>query len=262
MMSATRSIKYRNSPCKSKPKGWACKGALILGALWGLGCERPVDTYPLEMARTSGSRALHWRNDVIELSPVSLGDAQATEVLIRSLTVAAEHWNVALRGCRAPKLRVGRLNRHPTVTRNNVNQVTLRTNHWCPDGSEDVLHCYDKQKTALTNSYLALDGSEHVVEADVELNGVGYGWTTGDEEGKFNLERILTHELGHVLGLGEVCRSPQEATARPLPGCDALEVQRSVMFPGMFRTGTLQPLPVALPGRVERQLLCEEYSRR
>jgi len=41
-----------------------------------------------------------------------------------------------------------------------------------------------------------------ILDSDILLNAVNHGFTTEDEPGKHDIQNILTHEIGHLIGLG------------------------------------------------------------
>ena len=64
---------------------------------------------------------------------------------------------------------------------------------------------YDPSALALTTvTFCESDSPEcaagTVIDADIEINGVQYSFSTGRGEGVIDLENTLTHELGHLLG--------------------------------------------------------------
>ncbi|HEV8111215.1 MAG TPA: IPT/TIG domain-containing protein [Planctomycetota bacterium] len=52
---------------------------------------------------------------------------------------------------------------------------------------------------ALTPIWFASDG--RITDADVLFNGSGFSFTTSGESGRFDVQDVATHELGHFLGL-------------------------------------------------------------
>lgn len=56
--------------------------------------------------------------------------------------------------------------------------------------------------------------SGSIVEADIHLNARDYQFAVGDVPGKIDLQSVLTHELGHLVGIGhsEVERATMNAT--------------------------------------------------
>jgi len=45
------------------------------------------------------------------------------------------------------------------------------------------------------------DGGSRITDADVLFNGAGYRFTTSRQPGRFDVQDVATHELGHLLGL-------------------------------------------------------------
>lgn len=81
----------------------------------------------------------------------------------------------------------------------NVNTVHFETEKW--DDDPDVL--------ALTKTiYEPKTGEIH--DADIRINAVNFHWTTSDSDVENDLQNMLTHEVGHVLGLEH--SEHQEAT--------------------------------------------------
>jgi hypothetical protein len=90
------------------------------------------------------------------------------------------------------------------------------------------------------------DGNVPIVEADVEINGVSFDWLgtqSNRHEPPVSLEQVLTHELGHVLGLEDV------AGASPTPSS-------AIMTATAHLAGT-----TLLPSPAELELLCATYSK-
>ena len=75
-----------------------------------------------------------------------------------------------------------------------------------------------------------------LVEADIFLNSF-FDWSTlaGGESNKFDLQGVLTHEVGHLLGLGHSLLG--ETEIRPTGGRRVI-AKRSVMFPIAYAVGT------------------------
>lgn len=75
-----------------------------------------------------------------------------------------------------------------------------------------------------------------LVEADIFLNSF-FDWSTsaGGEANRFDVQSILTHEIGHLLGLGHSLLG--ETELRPAGGRRVIG-KRSVMFPIAYAVGT------------------------
>jgi hypothetical protein len=44
-------------------------------------------------------------------------------------------------------------------------------------------------------------GSGNILDADIIFNGKDYSWSTAGDDGHFDVQDVLTHELGHFIGL-------------------------------------------------------------
>lgn len=63
----------------------------------------------------------------------------------------------------------------------------------------------DPQVIAITRNFYIAGNSEKsglILDSDILLNGVNHQFTTTDEPGKNDVQNIVTHEVGHFLGLG------------------------------------------------------------
>lgn len=108
---------------------------------------------------------------------------------------------------------------------------------------------------ALTAAWARADG--HIVDADVRINAYDNQFANldpgfappGNGDTPYDLQNAVTHELGHVVGLGHSCWNifsdldqPIDDMGQPVPTCSSspTEVQDTVMFatisPGSFET--------------------------
>jgi hypothetical protein len=100
-----------------------------------------------------------------------------------------------------------------------------------------------------------------IVDADMDLNGVNFRWTTTDAraERATDVQNVVTHEVGHVLGLGHTdvteatmhARQPQgEISKRQLHGDDIEGLCSIYPFGRPTTLGATQPVPaLQLVGR-------------
>jgi uncharacterized protein (TIGR03382 family) len=106
-------------------------------------------------------------------------------------------------------------------------------------------------------------GDATILDADVELNGVNYTFTTdvttamprlGTEVA--DLENTLTHELGHVQGLGHTCwdhvrdTPPLDNRGQPIPDCRG-------NLPQSILNTTMYPYPL-MPGETSKRHLSQD----
>lgn len=74
-------------------------------------------------------------------------------------------------------------------------------NTWPPPGVTDAM--ITKEMPAVTTVIYNTDTGV-IVDADIDINGHNFFWTTSDDPSKAatDIQNILTHEIGHLLGLG------------------------------------------------------------
>jgi hypothetical protein len=169
----------------------------------------------------------------------------AAQDLLSATSAAATTWTQASNGCgggfnlKVEKAGVTRLG----AAVDGVNAVVLRTENYC--NSTSGMPSCDPLSTAVTwLSYvtdpLAPDFGR-LFEADIEINGEAYRWglAANAQEGIWDLESALTHELGHIIGLDHNCYQsgfglprPVDDRGSPVPDCGTApaSVASSVMY--------------------------------
>jgi hypothetical protein len=144
--------------------------------------------------------------------------------------------------------------------RDRRNTIVFHRQSFCRGGVVRDGACYDRRIAAMTSVHvgesLPATGEAAIEEVDIELNAADFRWSVGGArtlaDGRtMDLQTVLTHELGHALGLAHACvhgtskAHRKDARGRAIPRCsDApLRTSASVMVPAGDQA--LQfPLPV------------------
>ena len=159
------------------------------------------------------------------------------EQVVKSVTAAAHAWSADAVSCAdgsSPYLEIvpslaPESAAPPVVAWDAKNSIIFRTDPdaWGKSGSGAVAALYPFEALAVTTVTARLDG--HIVDVDMEVNGVGQKWMNldpgyfapfnhGDTEMFFDLQNALTHEFGHFIGLDHTCFIP--STMNPAIGTD------------------------------------------
>jgi len=234
--------------------------------------------YPAEMARAEayvrsktddGVYAFYWKESCVPVTIYLNGFDRTSGMtltqIVKSVTAAAHTWSADAISCASgdvttsPYLEIvptlaPAAQTPPRATDSLVsgswdarNSIIFRTESWSNSGKPG--HDYPFEALAVTTVTARLDG--HVVDADLEVNGVNKTWMNLDpgvsvpfDHGAtaevFDLQNTLTHEFGHFIGLDHTCFVPSaNGTPRPkddkgndVPDCDSapVVVQNTVMF--------------------------------
>lgn len=154
------------------------------------------------------------RTIVITPSQFGLTASEQQATWFALVARSADNWNRALRHCCSIRLQVAPLAGRWIVAEDGVNLLTLHLSQWCHNERCGKTSTFPLAALGMTTIFPADAVGAHVREADVEINGTRLNsenaspdWTTsvpGVAE-VVSLETVLTHELGHVLGLGDAC---------------------------------------------------------
>lgn len=200
-----------------------------------------------------------WLRPEITLWLDSTSPRQISRADLRAALVgAARTWQRA--GCGAPRIRVAGVVERRRSEQDGASVLVFREDSWCRNGDPRD-GCHDPDAVALTFAHAS--GGE-LVEADIAVNGIHHRWAvfSGDSDTRnrdhLDLQNVLTHELGHVLGLPDNCTEDRADTVG-LPSCftNAAELQRSAMYP-LGAAGQLTRRTISTS---DRAALCARYRR-
>jgi hypothetical protein len=98
-------------------------------------------------------------------------------------------------------------------TQKNANLIVFRDDDWPYPGSEDTL--------GFTDLHFNADTGE-LWDADLEINSFAYRFSVGNPVTDNDLDSMLTHEAGHMLGLAHTLVKDATMFASYTPGTDSL----------------------------------------
>lgn len=231
---------------------------LILLALLQLGFVRQT---------TSKGTPLEWKNrcPLLEIGALDARGPttdEVHEVLVR----AVDAWQA--NGCEQLPFGVSAsAGTYTETTFDGRNVVVTRGADYCDSGlhdDEDI--CTSPNALAITTLYFIdhpgdpRDGE--ILEADMEIN-LAHPLVDGPDSKKFDLTSVVTHEIGHVLGLAHACTTEPGArivdpAGHPVPACREGEqdvTSEATMYP-WSQTGELKR---RTPEPDERQAMCLLY---
>jgi MYXO-CTERM domain-containing protein len=208
----------------------------------------PVGAYV--RTRTEVTRVpVRWPSPTVTVSIPATGlpGTVSPERLRHAVEGAIAAWNQPSAACSTASLRLAATPApHDRVAQDGINNVIFRRGLWCRNG-ESGQSCYDREMQALTSVFLRNHPGQpddgEIVEADIELNAVHVRWAALDPPpavfppGVADLQTVLTHELGHVLGLAHTCDEGlvypplEDNQGRKVERCRRGETRGTVMYP-------------------------------
>lgn len=185
------------------------------------------------------------------------------EAFPRALSLAAAAWSDE--PCTSLELRIipaGEAS-GPAII-DGVNRITFRRRRWCREPS-DPPSCHGTDVLAVTHVTRDVNTGA-IIDADIEINAVSVAWAelTVDAPrpgAPVDLQSMLTHELGHLIGLDHTCTldgtgTPVDSLGNPVKPCDAEAFARATtMYPSVMK-GSIRLRDLADD---ERRAVCDIY---
>lgn len=188
---------------------------------------------------TSQNHCLWWSDSRRDI-PYAIDNAISSPAQGLAIFAAFSSWNTAIASCSDMSFTHKNVSQQGEVAVDDTLFVILRTKRcsdvvaasdacWSDDSCDNVYRCWDHAPQAAgvtTATYSTRTGE--LIDADVELNGADFLFTTVDSPAcpdgapattcvSTDIQATLTHEIGHVVGLDHVSdeRSLMFPTASP-----------------------------------------------
>lgn len=144
-------------------------------------------------------------------------------------------WNAALEGCCGVRLSIAAPAERWLAVQDGVNLVVLRSGSWCHNERCGYTGTFPLRALAMTTSYPEGAHGGQIAEADIEVNASKLDASTltirySDDIEPVPLQAVITHELGHLLGLEDVCQHHYLLSGKPVMNECPPEEQNRVMF--------------------------------
>jgi hypothetical protein len=179
-----------------------------------------------------------------------------------AVTAAGAAWSAAANPCTFLQFDVTVVNGPaPRVVNDGITTIVFRDTSWCPLDASGVCDIngatYDPATPALTTLFWSTSTGK-IVDGDIEINAHTFSWADRVAHPEltysYDLQNVLTHEFGHLLGLDNPCfipggggTRPNDNTGQPVPDCATApaSVQATTLFPstapGDLEKRTLEP---------------------
>lgn len=209
------------------------------------GLAAPAGAYV--RTRVSGGGVMAWRANprLVETGGGTVGDLGAATV--RGVVERAlASWSHPAVACTSMTIEHVTGTAAPLVVANDMKpSLIFRETSWCGD----TMPCRDPrmlaQTTVFARSRPGTPEDGEIVDVDIEINAVDHRWTVIPDDGvnpvlgARDLGNVLAHELGHFLGLADVCARPgapmipRDHLGNAVPACEGAPVAltEATMFP-------------------------------
>jgi len=226
---------------------------LILSCVLGIACivARPASAYVRTV--TTAGVPVWWRNPCIAMDfllgtppPAMTGDAY-----LEAARLAASSWGHPSLACSGLTLSIHK-SAEPSadIGFDGRNIIVMRQDTWCSEPlptDPNAPPCYATNALAVTTVFRNVTTGE-IVDADMEINAVNVYWADLEKDPTLasgstaDFQNMLTHELGHVIGLAHPCFTTSDGTPRLTDNLGQPEINCSASdLPAMVASATMFP---------------------
>lgn len=184
-------------------------------------CPAPGEAY-VRSTTTKSYAPLHWMYTNCVFIRV---DSDGSDDIKDGSDVAAakksiDNWRKGINSCSYFKFMVlpDSPDAAPDFTKDGTNENVI---HWIEKGWAARHPKMENAAAITTVYYLERPGGGEdgrILDADIELNGEYFRFSTTGEQQRTDVENTVTHELGHLMGLDHPC---DDNTRQPVPKDDA-----------------------------------------
>jgi hypothetical protein len=222
--------------------------------------------------------ALRWKGGALTLILARTAPSQdlSESEVRRAVAAALAVWDHRNNPCSRVELRLAEVTTDNEVVEDGVSSLSFREERWSRNGRAEVLARYPANMLALTSLYAKPRPGKptvaEIVEADIELNAVDFRFSTDGKVSQSvsrtrDLQTVLIHEIGHILGLGHNCAMTErerrlvDYLGRRLPLCSA--AGPALRSAAMFPVESLATAPILRDlSPDDRKALCAMYPAR
>ena len=151
------------------------------------------------------------------------------------MELAAKGWSYPQVECTSLQIHVAELASIRVSEEDGVNLIVFRAQHWCHNERCSSKTTFPIRAMGMTATYPEGARGGDVREGDIELNSVHFNFSVREEvvptgnKPQVSLHAVLTHELGHVIGLSDAC-GKSYAHRPPDPSQCSVRSLESVMY--------------------------------
>ncbi len=248
--------------------------SIFLGALACTVCASlPEAASAYVRETTSIGLPLSWKSNCVSMY-FFLGDTPpvlGVDQFIQAAALGAEAWSYPFLACSDLRLSIlPEVDANADVGYDQKNVIAFRKQAWCASASPTATPanstCYPASALAVTTLFKNKNTGE-ILDADIVFNAVNYTW--GDLVASpetatavtVDFQNVLTHELGHVIGLDHPCYAPADDQPRQRDNTGAPEVDcyGNPHLPNAIYESTMYP-SVSLRDTQRRDLAADDQE--